>query len=127
MATLHISLSEQLKEFVRTDTLKRGFSNYSDYVRHLIRGEREKRQEKTDSLLNMNISDDLLNFIQTISSIENDDKKKKKMIYTYALGESKKKNPLSSKAFIKETDEISDKAINRGLTPEILENILNEK
>jgi Arc/MetJ-type ribon-helix-helix transcriptional regulator len=127
MATLHISLSEQLKAFVQTNTLRRGFSNYSDYIRHLIRDERKKEQERKNQLLNMNISDDLLLFIQEISLISSNDEKKKKIINTYVLSENKKKNPISSEEFMKKTDRISDIATNKGMTPEILENILNGK
>lgn len=44
MASIHISLSDQLKGFVRDEAAKEGFSNNSDYVRSLIREEWKKRQ-----------------------------------------------------------------------------------
>ncbi|MDD5394663.1 MAG: hypothetical protein PHE17_16735 [Thiothrix sp.] len=44
MATLHISLSDTLKDFVQTQVDLRGFSNASDYVRTLIREALEKQK-----------------------------------------------------------------------------------
>lgn len=60
MASLHISLSDQLKTFVASDTKQGGFSNYSDYIRYLIREERKRKQRQieekiaqgTESILN---------------------------------------------------------------------------
>ncbi|QTR51165.1 ribbon-helix-helix domain-containing protein [Candidatus Thiothrix anitrata] len=52
MATLHISLSDALKDFVQHQVELRGFSNASDYVRTLIREALEKQQfSETEKVL----------------------------------------------------------------------------
>ena len=48
-ATMHISLSETLKEFALRRVEEGGYSNPSDYVRALIRADRE-RQGKLEAL-----------------------------------------------------------------------------
>lgn len=130
MATLHISLSDQLKDFVRSVSMQEGYSNYSDYIRHLIRGEREKikkeRREK-EKYLAENMSNEFIRAVQRISNLSIDDEQKKERIQTYALSEVKRKNPISDDDFIRQMDKMSKKAQERGLTPEILESIINEK
>lgn len=52
MATLHISLSNSLKDFVQNQVESRGFSNASDYVRTLIREALEKQKlSETEKVL----------------------------------------------------------------------------
>jgi Arc/MetJ-type ribon-helix-helix transcriptional regulator len=52
MATLHISLSDALKDFVQNQVELRGFSNASDYVRTLIREALEKQKlSETEKVL----------------------------------------------------------------------------
>ncbi len=52
MATLHISLSDTLKDFVQNQVELRGFSNSSDYVRTLIREALEKQKSsETEQVL----------------------------------------------------------------------------
>jgi Arc/MetJ-type ribon-helix-helix transcriptional regulator len=52
MATLHISLSDALKDFVQHQVELRGFSNASDYVRTLIREALEKQKlSETEKVL----------------------------------------------------------------------------
>ncbi|MBJ6609489.1 MAG: hypothetical protein JG718_03945 [Candidatus Thiothrix moscowensis] len=55
MATLHISLSDTLKDFVQSQVELRGFSNASDYVRTLIREalERQQRSEAEQMMQKM--------------------------------------------------------------------------
>jgi antitoxin ParD1/3/4 len=48
---MNVSLPEELKEYVETQT-KRGYSTPSEYVRELIREDQKRRaREKLDSLL----------------------------------------------------------------------------
>jgi antitoxin ParD1/3/4 len=49
MATMNISLPDQMKEWVEKQTETGQYANSSDYVRDLIRKDREKR-EKIDAL-----------------------------------------------------------------------------
>ncbi len=44
MATMNISLPDQMKAFVEAQTKDGRYSNVSDYVRDLIRRDQEKRQ-----------------------------------------------------------------------------------
>ena len=44
MATMNISLSSQMKSWVESRLKGSGFSNTSDYVRHLIRCDQEREQ-----------------------------------------------------------------------------------
>ncbi len=41
MATMNISLPEKLKDFVDAEVESRGFGNVSEYMRQLIRNEKE--------------------------------------------------------------------------------------
>ena len=51
MTSMNVSLPEDLKEYVETQT-KRGYSTPSEYVRELIRGDQKQRaKEKLDALL----------------------------------------------------------------------------
>ena len=43
MATMNISLPEQMKDFVDSEVESRGYSNVSEYVRQLIRIEKERK------------------------------------------------------------------------------------
>lgn len=57
MATMNISLPDQMKEWVEAQAASGRYSNVSDYVRDLIRREQDKRakiaamQEKIDEAL----------------------------------------------------------------------------
>lgn len=44
MATMNVSLPEQMKDWVEAQSKDGTFSNASDYVRHLIRQDRERQQ-----------------------------------------------------------------------------------
>lgn len=44
MATMNISLPDQMKDWVETRIENASFSNTSDYVRHLIRRDQEREQ-----------------------------------------------------------------------------------
>jgi antitoxin ParD1/3/4 len=44
--TLHISLPESLKDFVRERVADRHYSNPSDYIRALIREDQKRREEE---------------------------------------------------------------------------------
>ena len=44
MATLNISLSEQLKSFAQSESTHAGYSNASDYVSTLIRQDKERKE-----------------------------------------------------------------------------------
>lgn len=44
MATMNISLPDQMKDWVETRLENASFSNTSDYVRHLIRRDQEREQ-----------------------------------------------------------------------------------
>ncbi len=48
MATLNISLTETLKDFVQKQVVLNDFSNPSDYVRTLIREAKEREQQKKE-------------------------------------------------------------------------------
>lgn len=51
MTSMNVSLPEELKEYVETQT-KSGYSTPSEYVRELIRGDQKRRaKEKLDALL----------------------------------------------------------------------------
>ena len=45
MATMNISLPESLKTFVEAQIIQSDFSNASDYVRTLIREDKEQREK----------------------------------------------------------------------------------
>jgi antitoxin ParD1/3/4 len=49
-ASLHISLPDTLKEYVNRRVEEGAFSNPSDFVRALIRADREHRQAKLEAL-----------------------------------------------------------------------------
>ncbi len=53
MATLNISLPDSLKTFAQDQTKTADYSNPSDYVRSLIREDKEKKetQQRVESLL----------------------------------------------------------------------------
>jgi len=44
MATMNISLPDSLKEFAKDQTKSESYSNPSDYVRSLIRDDKEKKE-----------------------------------------------------------------------------------
>ena len=44
MATMNVSLPEQMKDWVEAQSKDGTFSNASDYVRHLIRQDRERQR-----------------------------------------------------------------------------------
>jgi antitoxin ParD1/3/4 len=44
MATMNVSLPDQMKDWVESRTETASFSNTSDYVRHLIRRDQEREQ-----------------------------------------------------------------------------------
>ncbi|MEL7301722.1 MAG: type II toxin-antitoxin system ParD family antitoxin [Pseudomonadota bacterium] len=44
MATMNVSLPDQMKAFVEAQSEDGKFSNASDYVRHLIRQDQERQQ-----------------------------------------------------------------------------------
>lgn len=44
MATMNVSLPDQMKDWVETRLQDASFSNTSDYVRHLIRLDQERQQ-----------------------------------------------------------------------------------
>lgn len=44
MATMNISLPDSLKEFAKNQTESESYSNPSDYVRSLIRKDKEKKE-----------------------------------------------------------------------------------
>ncbi|MFV1875265.1 type II toxin-antitoxin system ParD family antitoxin [Nioella sp.] len=44
MATMNVSLPDQMKDWVETRIENASFSNTSDYVRHLIRRDQEREQ-----------------------------------------------------------------------------------
>jgi len=44
MATMNVSLPDQMKAFVEAQSEDGKFSNASDYVRHLIRRDQERQQ-----------------------------------------------------------------------------------
>ncbi len=44
MATMNVSLPEQMKDWVEAQSKDGTFSNASDYVRHLIRQDRERQE-----------------------------------------------------------------------------------
>ena len=44
MATMNVSLPDQMKDWVETRLENASFSNTSDYVRHLIRRDQEREQ-----------------------------------------------------------------------------------
>ena len=49
MATMNVSLPEQMKDWVESRSADGKFSNSSDYVRHLIR----KDQERTEAIASL--------------------------------------------------------------------------
>lgn len=52
MATMNISINDNLKDFVQERVAQTGFSNTSDYVRTLIRQDQEKYlQQRLEQLL----------------------------------------------------------------------------
>ena len=53
MATMNISLPDSLKDFAQSQTETENYSNPSDYVRSLIREDKEKKeaQQRIESLL----------------------------------------------------------------------------
>ncbi len=48
MATMNISLPDQMKAWVEAQTKTGDYANASDYVRDLIRRDRERRQADTE-------------------------------------------------------------------------------
>ena len=64
MATMNVSLPEQMKEWVEAQSKDGTFSNASDYVRHLIRQDRERQraiaelQAEIDKGINSGIAED---------------------------------------------------------------------
>lgn len=56
MATMNISLSDPLKEFVDQEVSEGGYSSTSDYVRDLIR---QRRRQKAEDLLRALIAEGL--------------------------------------------------------------------
>jgi len=52
MATMNISLNNQLKGFVQERITQTGFSNVSDYIRSLIREDQQRyQQQRLEQLL----------------------------------------------------------------------------
>jgi antitoxin ParD1/3/4 len=52
MTTLNISLTQDLRDFIEEQINKKGYSTASEYIRHLIRQDREDEQQKRlDNLL----------------------------------------------------------------------------
>ncbi|MGV6809304.1 MAG: type II toxin-antitoxin system ParD family antitoxin [bacterium] len=52
MATMNISLNDQLKGFVQERITQTGFSNVSDYIRSLIREDQQRyQQQRLEQLL----------------------------------------------------------------------------
>ena len=51
MATMNISLPENLKEFVDSQVQRGGYSTSSEYIRELIREDQKKKLEQRLSLL----------------------------------------------------------------------------
>ena len=52
MSTLNISLPEEMRYFVEEQVTQQGYSTASEYIRHLIRQERERvEQKKIEQLL----------------------------------------------------------------------------
>jgi antitoxin ParD1/3/4 len=52
MSSLNISLPEEMRSFVEEQVTQQGYSTASEYIRHLIRQERERvEQKKIEQLL----------------------------------------------------------------------------
>jgi len=52
MSSLNISLPEEMRSFVEEQVVQQGYSTASEYIRHLIRQERERvEQKKIEQLL----------------------------------------------------------------------------
>ena len=53
MATMNISVPDEMKAFVEEQTAKKGFGTVSEYMRHLIRGVqlRQAERQRVDALL----------------------------------------------------------------------------
>lgn len=46
MTTLNISLPDKMREFIDQQLKTKGYSTASEYIRHLIRQEQEKEEQK---------------------------------------------------------------------------------
>lgn len=58
MATMNISLTDPLKQFVDEEVREGGYSSTSDYVRDLIR-QRQRQRSKAEALLRQLIAEGL--------------------------------------------------------------------
>lgn len=54
MTTLNISLPDSMRTFVNEQVNKKGYSTASEYVRHLIRQEQEREEQKQLETLLLN-------------------------------------------------------------------------
>lgn len=121
MATLNVSLPENLKTYVAQRVRNGEYSNASDYIRTLIRKDREQVPPATPD-----ISPQLLEEAARIQALPLDAESKRRLLAMYAMLEKKRQAPApSTGSIIQGLQAMGEQAQRNGLTPEMLDDILN--
>ncbi|QTR48768.1 MULTISPECIES: ribbon-helix-helix domain-containing protein [Thiothrix] len=119
MATLNVSLPDNLKTYVAQRVHNGEYSNASDYIRTLIRKDREHPAVP-------DISTQLLEEAARIQTLPLDTDSKRRLLAMYVMLEKKRQAPAPSvESVIQGLKEMGEEAQRNGLTPEILDDILN--
>ncbi|MEZ5448717.1 MAG: hypothetical protein R3E95_19700 [Thiolinea sp.] len=120
MATLNVSLPDNLKTYVAQRVRNGEYSNASDYIRTLIRKDREQSPAAPV------ISSELLEEAARIQALPLDDESKRRLLAMYALLEKKRRSSApSTESVLQGLQEMGEEAQLNGLTSEILDDILN--
>jgi antitoxin ParD1/3/4 len=121
MATLNVSLPDNLKTYVTQRVHNGEYSNASDYIRTLIRKDREQTP-----LAVPDIPPQLLEDAARIQTLPLDTESKRRLLAMYVMLEKKRQAPAPSvESVIQGLQEMGEEAQRNGLTPEILDGILN--
>lgn len=121
MATLNVSLPDNLKTYVAQRVRNGEYSNASDYIRTLIRKDREQTPPATPD-----ISPQLLEEATRIQALPLDAESKRRLLAMYALLEKKRQAPApSAESIIQGLQDMGEEAQRNGLTPDILDDILH--
>lgn len=122
MATLNVSLPDNLKTYVVQRVHNGEYSNASDYIRTLIRKDREQI-----STVSPDISPRLLEEASRIQALPLDAESKHRLLAMYVMLENKRQAPApSADSVIRGLREMGEEAQRNGLTPEILDDILHD-
>ncbi len=121
MATLNVSLPDNLKTYVAQRVRNGEYSNASDYIRTLIRKDREQV-----SAVAPDLSSQFLEEAARIQALPLDDEIKRRLLTMYMLLEKKRQTPApSAESVIQGLQAMGEEAQRNGLTPEILDDILH--